>query len=249
MAAITLEECFGYTESVIAQKPVRQKGENVRSFPTYTIPEAAMFLGVKPATLRMWFCGPSALLHPSGRVGGLPLLSFTDAVEAYALYLMRTQHELSMQSIRSALRNLPKVTKARNPLISENLKIFEDYLIYDRPARGRHARQVVNLSLHDGCQLVINHVADIFANRVHKDASGKTVAIYPWKFWRVDKDSKPVRIDPEVMSGRLVVTGTRIPVSLIAARSRKVTVEAISLEYGIPLESIQKALIHVEKAA
>ncbi len=178
-------------------------------------------------------------------MNSLPLLSFKDMVEAYAVFLLRSEHNLSMQSIRRSLKNLPKYTSAKNPLVSENLKVLEDNLLLERPARGKFGRHVINLSC-DG-QLVINHVVDIFASRVQR-IHGRASVLYPWRYWKEDK-SKPVEIDPGVMSGRLVITGTRIPVSVIKARIGKESVSDIAGDYGISVESVKKALMHIDKKA
>jgi uncharacterized protein (DUF433 family) len=243
-----LRKVFGYTNAVLKSKPTRRSGEDLRDFPTYTVPEAAVFLGIPVRTMREWFSGSQALLSPSGRVADLPLLSFKDMVEAYALFLLRSEHRFSMQEIRRVMGVLPKFTKARHPLISENLKIFRDNLMLDRPARGRNARQVINLS-RDG-QLAIPDIVDVFSNRVLRNSAGNAVAIFPWRLWFQDSQSKPVQISPDVMSGRLVVTGTRIPVSILQARHRNgESIEAMALDYELSVESIDKALRHLEKAA
>ena len=75
-------------------------------------------------------------------------------------------------------------------------------------------------------------------------------AIFPWRFWERDNESTPVKIDPEVMSGRLVITGTRIPVRMIVDRiKRGQTATYLANDYRIPVESIEKALKHLDKKA
>lgn len=146
------------------------------------------------------------------------------------------------------MKNLPKVTNTKNPLISENLKVFERYLLYDTPTNERVERQVVNLSKDR--QLAIPKVVDVWANRVLRNASGKPVVIFPWRFWSNDQASKPVKIDPTVMSGRLVLTGTRIPVNFIAGRRRSgESIEEIAQNYQLPTENIAKALQHMDRKA
>lgn len=242
MTAKTFSSDFGYTDSVLRNKPIREHGEDLRRFPTYTIPEAATILGISAPTLWEWFSGSVSVLKASGSVGNLPLLSFQDVVEAYAVYLLRSQHNLSMQSIRRALRKLPTYTQAKHPLISENLKVFEDDLLLDCKARGKFGRHVINLS-RDG-QLVINHVVDIFADRVLKDFGGRVINLYPWREWKDDKHSRPVEVNPSVLSGRLVITGTRIPVSVVAGRSKRESADEIASDYGIPVDLVEKALVH-----
>jgi uncharacterized protein (DUF433 family) len=246
MTAKTFQRIFGYTDTVLRNKPIRQSGQDLRDFPTYTIPEVATFLGVSRFTLWDWFSGSDPILKPSGSFSGMPLLSFRDTVEAYAIYMLRVHHKLSMQSIRRNIANLPQFTRAKRPLVSENLKVLEKRLLLERARRGRFGRHHIDL---DGGQLVINEVADIFGNRVITNPSGRITTIYPWRFWQKDRESKPVEIDAEIMSGRLVLTGTRIPVSVIAGRSRKESIADIASDYGLPSESVKKALMHVDKKA
>ncbi len=244
----THDRRFVYTSDVLKSKPIRSGGQDLRDFPTYTIPEAAGFLGIPRRTLWEWFIGDQRLLRPSGSVADLPLLSFTDLVEAWAIYLLRSQHRLSMQSIRRALRNLPKYTRAKNPLVSDNLRVIEDSLLLNRPARGKRERELINLT-KDG-QMEMPPVVDIFASRVLRDAYGRTTSIFPWKFWSQDLTSKPVQLTPEVMSGRLVVAGTRIPVSILVGmkKSGKST-EFIAADYGLPLTTVEQAIRHFDKKA
>jgi uncharacterized protein (DUF433 family) len=233
---------------MLKRKPIRNAGEDLRDFPTYSIPEAARFLGIPSRTLWEWFMGEHWILKPSGHVGNLPLLSFTDTVEAWVIYLLRAQHHLSMQSIRRAMRNLPKYTRVKNPLVTDNLRVVEDDLLLNLPARGKRDRELINLT-RDG-QLEMTPIVDVFAKRVIRDANGRAASIFPWRFWSEDPDSKPVQITPDVMSGRLVVSGTRIPVALLAGIRREgKSVEFIASDYDLPLRTVQQALEHIDKKA
>lgn len=231
---------------MLRNKPIRKRGEDLREFPTYTIPEVALFLGVSRFTLWDWFSGPDPLLKPSGHIGHLPLLSFQDVAEAYAIYMLRVHHRLSMQTIRRNLKNLTKYTNAKHPLVSEHLKVLERRILLERAKKGPSLRHHIDL---DSGQLVMNEVVDIFANRVNTTATGRVTTIYPWRFWREDRDSKPVEIDAEIMSGRLVITGTRIPVSAVVDRHKIESADSIADDYGIPVDSVTKAILHVEKQA
>jgi len=207
-----------------------------------------MFLGIPQRTLRLWFDGNTPLLKPSGEVHGFPLLSFADAVEAHALHLLRSHHHVPMQSIKRAVERLPRYTSVKRPLLSDDLRVLDKDILLERRAHGKQPRHIVNLS-QDG-QLVIEHVADIFSKRVLRDSSGKVISIFPWRYWNEDEESKPVEIDPEVMSGRLVILATRIPVTMIQNRKlRGQTTQSIADDYSISLERVEKALRHIDTKA
>ena len=233
---------------MLKSKPYRASGQDLREFPTYTIPEAAAFLGIRPRTLRFWLSGSAPNLQASGSVGNLPLLSFNDAAEAYALFLLRSHYGLSMQSLRRALSNLPKYTKSKRPLIADNLRVLADSLILDVLPRDKSNHHVVDLT--HGSQLVIPHVADIFASRVLRDSAKRIEVLFPWRDWSTDTKSRPVQIDPSVMSGRPVISGTRIPVAMIQDRARRgQSAEYIANDYGLTVESVTKALQHFDTKA
>jgi hypothetical protein len=54
---------------MIKEKPIRAKGQDIRTLPTYTIPEAAVFLAVNQRTLFSWYKGDEPILKASGNVG------------------------------------------------------------------------------------------------------------------------------------------------------------------------------------
>jgi len=120
-------------------------------------------------------------------------------------------------------------------------------LVYDKPARGKNPRTITSLGQKPG-QQVVKEVVDLFAERI---VAGEF--IFPWRFAATDHDSRPVSMNPNIMSGRLVVAGTRIPVNVLLGSKRAgETIEEIAKDYGLEREIVEKALIHIgirQKAA
>jgi uncharacterized protein (DUF433 family) len=55
-------------------------------------------------------------------------------------------------------------------------------------------------------------------------------------------------MDPDVMSGRLVVTGTRVPVQILLGKQLSgKSFEQIALAYRISAETVEKALRHIDR--
>lgn len=119
-------------------------------------------------------------------------------------------------------------------------------LVYEKPRRGRNPRTITSLGRKPGQQMM-KEVADLFAERIDRDR-----AIYPWRFAETDK-SRPVSMNPRIMSGRLVVAGTRIPVAVLRGRKRAgVKTDEIAKDYGLDRDIVEKALTHIgirQKAA
>jgi uncharacterized protein (DUF433 family) len=232
------------------KKPTRKPGEDLYTFPSHTIPEAAEALGIDGWTLLSWYSKREPLLKPSAWYGeskSFQLLSFRDLEEAYKLHLLRTKFGQSMQYLQKALKDARRESKSEHPLIECKLVVFS-YLALDKPARGRGSREMLPLGFSGTKSQLIPEVVDAWGRRIVADRKGKTVRIFPWRLAKTDNDSRPVSIDPEVMSGRLVITGTRIPARVVRSRSMGgETPEQIASDYGISPDLVSKALIHLDK--
>ncbi len=235
---------------MLRNKPTRQPGETLYTFPSQTIPEAAASLGIDPWTLYNWYSKREPLLTPSswyGEDNHIALLSFRDVEEAYKLHLLRTKYGQTMQYLVKAIAEARKMSGSEHPLIDCKLVVF-NYLAWDKPARGGVTRKMLPLGFSDTKSQLIPEVVDTWGRRIVADRSGKTVRIHPWRNAHDDDASRPVSIDPEVLSGRLVITGTRIPVRVLSKRSLDgESIENIAKDYGIEPDIVVKALIHFDQ--
>ena len=225
-----------------SHKPIRQPGQDIRTLPTYTIPEAAKFLAIPRRTLASWYGGTDPILKASGQYGLIHLLSYRDLEEAYRIYLLRERFEFSFQYLRRSMSNARKMFRSRHPLQrADAVKECLRDLVYDKPARGGCPRVVTSIGRKPG-QVVIEEVANLFAERIE---SGRF--IFPWRFAATDHTSRPVSMNPRIMSGRLVVSGTRIPVStLLGLKRAGARVDEIAADYGLDGEIVQQALTHID---
>ncbi len=229
-------------------KPVRELRQRLDTVPTYTIPEAAEALAIDTFKLFDWYSGTNPILKPSGyyQNTNIALLSFRDIDEAYRVQLLRTKFGYSLQYLRDALTDARKESGSDHPLIDRKLVAF-NYLAIVHPGTRKRRRQAVPLGTHDSKPFYIPEVLDTWGKRIVADSRGRTQRIFPWRYAKEDDVSRPVMLDPNVMSGRLVVTGTRIPVSVLRKRSKKQTVEEIASDYGISPELVKKALAHIDE--
>jgi len=238
----TPAQLFEFSDYVLKHKPVRQPGQDIRTLPTYTIPEAAVFLAIPRRTLASWYEGDEPILKASGQYGLAHLLSYRDTEEAYRVYLLRERFHFSFQFLRRSMRNARKMFRSQHPLQrADAVKEYLRDLVYDKPARGTTPRTVTSLGEKPG-QEIIEEVANLFAERIE---TGKF--IFPWRFAATDHQSRPVSMNPRIMSGRLVVTGTRIPVTVLWGRKRAgIRVEEIAKDFGLDRVIVQQALTHID---
>jgi uncharacterized protein (DUF433 family) len=236
---------------VLRNKPSRRLGQDLRQLPTYTIPEAATFLAIKPRTLFSWYEGNSPILKSSGCYGSIHLLSYLDLEEAYRVWLLREKYDFSLQYLRKAMTNARTMFHSQHPLRrADAVKECLDDLVYEQPARGKHPARVTSIGDKPG-QQILKEVADLFSERIVPDEG-----IFPWRFAatnREDRDIRPVSLNPRIMSGRLVIAGTRIPVGMLAGLKRAgAKVGEIAKDYSLDISIVQQALTHIgirQKAA
>lgn len=161
------------------------------------------------------------------------------------LFVLREFHNFPTHRIAQALDELKKESRSKHPLLSLDIKVFGSRLLFDRPARGFRDREIVDLS--SSRNLVLAPVSDAWGKRILQGQKRQPVQLFPWRYFVKDNESRPVSMDPSVMSGRLVVTGTRIPVSvLLGLRSIGRKPEAIASSYRLSVDTVNKALEHIE---
>jgi uncharacterized protein (DUF433 family) len=235
-------------------KPTLQHGQDLRGLPTYTIPEAAKYLAVDSWELDYWYSGNEPILKASGIYGNgeIKLLSFWDLEEAYKVFVLHRMFGYSLQRIRKNLAKARHESGLDHPLIQEDIRVWKQGLVLVKPGHGRRKRQAIALA---GFQdLVIPEVIDTWGKRIVV-TRGRT-EIFPWRFAKKEEINlpardliRPVSLSPDVMSGRLVITGTRIPVRLIQGRQLAGdSPEKIAKDYGIKVELVRNALRHIVDA-
>jgi len=229
--------------TVLHQKPTRKPTQPLAEFPTYTIPEAAVFLAMTKRRLQDWYIGESPILKASGSVGHIPLLSFRDLEEAYKVYLLRSKHSKSLQYLRIAMTDARDRTGSEHPLLTHEIDVMRRLALII-PGRGRRKRRAITLG-DPNVPDYFPEVVKAWGVRISKARD----EIFPWRYASEDDTSTPVSLSPEVMSGRLVLRGTRIPVNILWGRTKTgEKVEDIAEDYRIDINQVRQALAHIDKA-
>jgi uncharacterized protein (DUF433 family) len=219
----------------------RNLRQQLRDYPIYTIPQAARYIAMPARTLRYWLLdSPRWSL---AQTEGVNLLSFQDLAQSYVLDFIRTHVGLSGSQALSVLTEARRHTKSKYPLLKQDIRyIWKNVLMY-KPETATKPRRVVNLTRYG--QLEIPEISDLFATRI-RYSKGRIVQVFPWRGLSKQDQTKPVTIDPEIMSGKLVVTGTRIPVDVIAERRRSGDeVLNIAKDYRVEVGVIERTLRHL----
>lgn len=219
----------------------RRKDQSLQDYPLYTIAEASIYLAIPESTLRYWI-----KRHPVWKIADPDghLLSFRDLAQAYYLEMARKHFNLSLRKMRDVESQARRESKSDYPLLRPNISTFLNHIFMEKPARGKQPQRIVNLTRYG--QLAIPGIVKPLTTRF--SWTSNTFQLFPWRLWdgTIEDKRRPVMLDPDVMSGKLVITGTRIPVQVIALRrAAGESVPHLAKDYRIPESGIEFALEHL----
>src|SRR5271168_789837 len=109
----------------------RKPDQDLRDYPTYTIPEAAIYLAVPRRTLYHWV-SDMPLWESAGRTEHTRLLSFRDVAQSYFLEFIRRHAGISTSKVREILKNAQMETNEAYPLLGKDIKILFKSILLDK---------------------------------------------------------------------------------------------------------------------
>lgn len=238
----TFRKIFGDDSAVPISLPSPLPNQDRRDQARYTIPEAAAYISVPERTMRSWFRGDRRLFRPTYEQGSSIFLSFFDVTEAYVIETLRTHWDFKPRKLRKIVTFLRNKTGHGRPLLKQ-VGVIKEFQALVVPSRQKG--KIIHTDIAGDENLVFEDFVKTLAVRIKRDAKGKPVLLYPGDS-TID-DSLPVSMDPDVMSGELVVTGTRIPASRIMANYLAgKTPEKIADSFRLSRDLISKVIQHFE---
>ncbi len=219
-------------------------GADPREIPTYTVRDAARYVGLPTGTLYNWTFG---LYYPTekGRTFFSPvievpdkaarLLSFMNVVEAHVLKATRRGHGVPLRSIRATLDYLKGNFPSPHPLTDH--RFLTDGLDLFVVKCG----ELIAVSRKG--QLALKEVLEAHLRRIEWDTLGRAERLYP--FIRPDDLTAPayVVMDPRISFGRPVLRGTGIPTEVLADRFNSgESIQDIAKDYGRDRDEVEEAI-------
>jgi uncharacterized protein (DUF433 family) len=204
--------------------------QSVFDAPAYNSRQASHYIGVSYQTLRGWIGSEGLITTPQPNI-----LSFNNLAEAHVLKAMRKVHQLSLQKIRKALRELAQIRTTDHPLLDESFETDGVSLCI------RDDDQVINLSKNQ--QREFQEFVSIYLHRIQRDSKGMATHLYP--FITKDDANEPqhISISPKVSFGRPVLVGTGISTSVIAGRfTARDSVADLAREYEVDPAILEDAI-------
>ena len=219
---------------------------SARDQSAYGLAEAARYLKLPPATLRAWTFGrqyPTTtgagqfhpLIRPASRRP--PLLSFTNLIEAHVLRALRTEHGVSVQAVRNAVRFAEGKLHIDRLLLRPELCAEAGRMFLDRYG------ELINLSASG--QLAMRQVLNTHLKRVTWEGHFPS-RLHPFVMGQADM---PIAIDPRIAFGRPIVASRGVSTAAIVGRiDAGESVSDVAADYELSREDIEHAVLY-ERAA
>lgn len=222
---------------VMAHKKLLRLSGDVREHPRYSIEEAADYLHVPPSTMKAWIRGQRyrsnghlkvflAVIQPADPRN--KLLSFYNLAEAHILRATR-ERNVPLRNVRAAIHYLRSQNPHDpHPILSVQFATFGKQVFID------HLGQIVNATRHG--QLGMREILDKYLERIERDDVGKPRQVFPIY-------SSRIAINPLMSSGRPIVKGTGIMVSVLIDRANAgESIPELAKDYGFRPVEVEEAI-------
>jgi len=228
--------------------PRSRKQIDLRSIPSYGIPEAAHYLGISEGTLRSWVIGrkyptkagiktTKPLIIPAD--AKTDTLSFYNLVEAHVLLFTRQIYGLQMKDVRAGIEFVREKMHVERPLVNQIFWTDGKHLFV------KSLESVIDASKMG--QLAIITILDLYLERIDWDNAGVAARLYPVR--ATAADGRRIVIDPRISFGRPILAGSGIPASVLYHRKRLgESEEDISKDYGIDRSAVEEAISYYKAA-
>ena len=152
---------------------------------------------------------------------------------------LRTEHAISIKSVREALRFAEKSENIDRLLLRKDLETEAGKLFL------RKYGELIELS--GSGQLAMRKLFEEHLKRVEWDEWQFPVRLYP--FVSGDSERRPIAIDPSIAFGRPIVLRAGVSTGVIAERiDAGESVADLADDYGLTTEEVEQAVVY-ERAA
>jgi uncharacterized protein (DUF433 family) len=151
------------------------------------------------------------------------------------LKAMRRTHDLSLQSIRKALKEVSNHIRSDRPLLEAEFATDGIDLFLDAD------ETLVNLSKKG--QFAIREVISLYLRRIERGSDGLPTRLFPFIVNESNDEPKTISISPAVSFGKSVLTGTGVSTAVVAGRfASRDSILDLATEYGVNPSSIEDAI-------
>jgi uncharacterized protein (DUF433 family) len=215
----------------------------LQNLPAYTVADAARYLRIPSGTLQAWLHGRTYNTK-DGQQFSAPLiqrpstefsqLSFINLIEAHVLRVIRQDHNIRLDKVRTALDYIEREFTTPHPLASIDFQTDGVNLFVESVGK------LINAS--ENGQLTMRQTLNQLLKRIEYD---RLVAIRLFPNLRPNQSDSPKLLvfDPAVSFGRLAIADTGIPTSIVAERYRAGdSIDLLAEDYGCTRLQIEEAI-------
>jgi uncharacterized protein (DUF433 family) len=223
----------------MGRKRIFRTSGDVREHPRYSVQEASEYLHIPASTLKAWIRGQNYTDRKTGRRKVFEpvieaadpankLLSFYNLAEAHLLR-STIEREVPLSNLRKALEYVRQHVAGRHPLLRK------DFITYGKKLFLKELGETINITDPQG-NLFMESILDQYLMRLKwNEADMMPILIYPIRTQRLV-------INPLISSGKPVIKGTGITVTVLRDRAKKESIPEIAKDYGLQEFEIEEAL-------
>jgi uncharacterized protein (DUF433 family) len=212
--------------------------------PLYGIRDASRYLKIPPATLRAWFAGTNqGQFHQVlAAAETRPLrLSFNNLAEAYVLHSLRTEHDVRLSTIRTAIAEAEKELKITHLLRRRDLKTFAGRLLIDK--FGHY------LNLGASGQFAMKRMLDAVLDRFEWEDPAFPSKLFPFPQNAGLPGDRFIVLNPRRSFGSPTLASKGISTSIITQRyNANESIPSLAEDYGVTEQEITAAIVYEEAA-
>lgn len=214
-----------------------ERWHDARERPYYTAREVSWYSGIQLPCFRMWIHRHGGDIIREHAERRWAVYSFMNLVEAYVVGLLRKKG-MSMQAIRKAIDYLTKAhPDISHPLANLKFLSTDGIHLYHDDSRGGC------YSANEEGQYVIQDIVKDYLWRFRFGPDNLPVLFFPSKSIRTATDTPEICIDPAILCGQPVISGSRISAQMIADLFvAGESMDAIMQDYGLTQNQVQEAI-------
>jgi uncharacterized protein (DUF433 family) len=213
------------------------------NFPMYGIRDASRYLKIPTATLRSWFVGTNKgafqpVLNPAA-VGPLKL-SFNNLAEAFVLHSLRTEHEVQLKQVRTAIVEAEKDLGIERLLLRSDLKTHAGQLLIEKFG--------MYLALNASRQYAMKEMLEQVLERLVWEDPRFPSTLFPYLRGAHAAD-KVVALNPKRSFGAPHLASRGIGTAIIVSRfDAGESIQALANDYKVKEAEISAAIVYEQAA-
>jgi uncharacterized protein (DUF433 family) len=219
----------------------------------YSQPEAAYLLKMRPTRLRRWVNGYTyrlnqeasevlrdrpPVLHKSAipTIGGTVALSFLELMELRVLKLLVDQYKIPLQTVRRLAQEAQRTLQTRYPFATRRV-FAEERRVFASISGDESDADVIELGRGSRIQIQWAKMFEPVLREVEFDPETS----FAERWWPCAPE-RWVVLDPEVMFGAPVISGSRLRTSAVVRMAKNYGESATAVAYRVAEEGIRAAL-------